>query len=85
MIRNQIQQTEEQSEPLKQLAACQWKTVDELVRLGVDQLISSKHKWQQLIEASQTIFVHSRSNSWTVPSHTSYRTLASCKNTQSSN
>ena len=49
---------EEQSEPLKQLTACQGEAVDELVRLGVDQFISSKHKWQQLIEPGQTIFVH---------------------------
>ena len=42
MIRTQIQLTEEQSEALKQLAAREGKTVAELVRLGVDQLISSK-------------------------------------------
>jgi predicted DNA-binding protein len=42
MIRTQIQFTEEQSEALKQLAAREGKTVAELVRLGVDQLIRSQ-------------------------------------------
>jgi len=42
MIRTQIQLTEEQSEMLKQLAAREGKTVAELVRMGVDQLIRSK-------------------------------------------
>jgi hypothetical protein len=42
MIRTQIQLTEEQSEALKQLAAREGKTVAELVRLGVDQLIRSR-------------------------------------------
>jgi hypothetical protein len=42
MIRTQIQLTEEQSQALKQLAAREGKTVAELVRLGVDQLIRSQ-------------------------------------------
>jgi hypothetical protein len=42
MIRTQIQLTEEQSEALKRIAAREGKTVAELVRLGVDQLILSQ-------------------------------------------
>jgi hypothetical protein len=42
MIRTQIQLTEEQSEALKRLAAREGKTVAELVRLSVDQLIRSQ-------------------------------------------
>ena len=41
MIRTQIQLTEEQSEALKQLADREGKSVAELVRMGVDQLIRS--------------------------------------------
>lgn len=41
MIRTQIQLTEEQSEALKQLAAKEGKSVAEMVRLSVDQLIRS--------------------------------------------
>lgn len=42
MIRTQIQLTEEQSEALKKLAGREGKSVAELVRLGVDQLIRSR-------------------------------------------
>lgn len=42
MIRTQIQLTEEQSSALKRLAAREGKSVAELVRLGVDQLIRSQ-------------------------------------------
>ncbi|MGD2158968.1 MAG: hypothetical protein PVG32_18965 [Anaerolineales bacterium] len=42
MIRTQIQLTEEQSQALKRLAAREGKTVAELVRLGVDQLLRSQ-------------------------------------------
>ena len=42
MIRTQIQLTEEQSEELKQLAAQEGKSVAELIRLAVDQLIRSR-------------------------------------------
>jgi len=42
MIRTQIQLTAEQSEAIKQLAAREGKTVAELIRLGVDQLIRSR-------------------------------------------
>jgi hypothetical protein len=41
MIRTQIQLTEEQSEALKQMAEREGKSVAELVRMGVDQLIRS--------------------------------------------
>lgn len=41
MIRMQVRFTEEQSEALKRLAAQQGKSVAELVRLSVDQLIRS--------------------------------------------
>ena len=41
MIRTQVQLTEDQSRALKQLAAQQGKSVAELVRQGVDQLIRS--------------------------------------------
>ncbi len=41
MIRTQIQLTEEQSEALKQMAEQEGKSVAELVRMGVDQLIRS--------------------------------------------
>ena len=41
MIRTQIQLTEEQSKALKQLADREGKSVAELVRMGVDQLIRS--------------------------------------------
>jgi hypothetical protein len=43
MIRTQIQLTAEQSEAIKQLAAREGKTVAELIRLGVDQLIRSRN------------------------------------------
>ena len=43
MIRTQIQLTEEQSRALKLLAAQQGKSVSELVRQSVDQLIKSAH------------------------------------------
>ena len=47
MIRTQIQLTEEQSEALKKLAAREGKTVAELVRQGVDQLIRSRSRVDQ--------------------------------------
>ena len=42
MIRTQIQLTEAQNEILKQLAAREGKSVAELVRQGVDQMIRSR-------------------------------------------
>jgi predicted DNA-binding protein len=42
MIRTQIQLTEEQSEALKQLSAREGKSVAELVRQGIDQLLRSQ-------------------------------------------
>jgi hypothetical protein len=42
MIRTQIQLTEEQSAALKQLAEREGKSVAELVRMGVDQLIRAQ-------------------------------------------
>jgi hypothetical protein len=42
MIRTQIQLTEEQSAALKQLAEQEGKSVAELVRMGVDQLIRAR-------------------------------------------
>jgi len=43
MVRTQIQLTEEQSRALKLLAAQQGKSVSELVRQSVDQLIKTTH------------------------------------------
>ena len=44
MVRTQVQLTEEQMDRLRRLAAESGRSIAELVRLGVDQYLSSRHQ-----------------------------------------